>query len=115
MEVSVSLNKAHFYAKHGYYAFEQQTGNEFEVTLKCSYQNSGAFFVNYEDLFIIAKEIMHAEMHLQLIEELAENMMTAIHERFSFLTKIKVEIIKLTPPIPQFKGAGASVTLKWKQ
>lgn len=115
MEVSVSLNKVHFYAKHGYYAFEQQTGNEFEVTLKCSYKNSGTFFVNYEDLFVIAKEIMHAEMHSQLLEELAENMMAAIHERCSFLTKIKVEITKLTPPIPQFRGMGASVTLKWKK
>jgi len=115
MNVSVSLSKVHFYAKHGYYSFEQQTGNEFEVTLKCSYHNSGEYFVNYEDLFIIAQEVMNAPKHSQLIEELAENMMAAIRIRFVFLTKIKVEITKLTPPIPKFKGKGAIVKLKWKK
>ena len=37
MRTVVGLKKVIFYAMHGYYETEKQTGNQFEITLKCHF------------------------------------------------------------------------------
>ncbi len=115
MRIKVSLKKVHFFAKHGYYAYEQLVGNDFIVNLNCYFLDANDYFVNYEDLFAITQNIMVTQQPEKFLETLAKNIIEAIQLQYPFLQQIDIEIIKTKPPIPSFNGEGASVKITWKQ
>ena len=106
--ITISVNASRFYAFHGYHVEEKQTGNEFEVDLSVEIiPGDGTITgigetVNYVSLYEILQEEMQKPR--TLLETLAMEIATVIHQRFPDISRLSISIQKLNPPIHQFTG-----------
>ncbi len=106
--LTIELKQLRFFAKHGLYAEERKTGNEFEVNLAISYQpNSGTITdlsdtVNYVQLYDLLKTEMQKPRNL--LETFAMEVTELMHSSFPGIKKVEISITKLHPPIPKFTG-----------
>lgn len=111
--MTIELKGLHFYAYHGLYAEERNTGNEFQVDLTVSYQpGSGTITdisdtVNYAALYALLKKEMANPRHL--LETFVMEMAELIHLSFPRIKRIEISITKLHVPIPKFTGRAAVV------
>jgi dihydroneopterin aldolase len=113
--ITVEINRLRFFAFHGLYEEEKKTGNEFEVTVRVSFNTGHEVItklhdtINYVRLHTIIKEMMlHAE---KLLETVAMKIAERIKDEFSNTAFVEVRIDKLNPPIIHFTGH-VSVTFK---
>lgn len=113
--ITIELQQLHFYSYHGLFEEEKKIGNDFEVSLKVSYQSEKEIIneisdtVNYATLYDLVKEAM--KIPTELLETVAMTITEKIHQTFSVVKKVEISILKLHPPIPQFVGAvGISYT-----
>jgi len=100
----VALEGMQFYAHHGVTEEEQKVGSEYEVNVYV-----GTFFenamlkdqleltVDYSEIFEICKTIM--QQPVKLIEHVAGKIISAIKIKFDTIYALKVEVIKLNPPV----------------
>jgi 7,8-dihydroneopterin aldolase/epimerase/oxygenase len=115
--LTVHLNDLRFFARHGIYEGETQSGQEFEVHLSVKYDEKKLKFddlknvLNYVELFQIVKKRM--AMPTPLIEEVAESIIRKIRHEYSFVKEVSISIFKLRPPIENFQGR-VGVTLQKK-
>lgn len=105
--IAVHLNELKFHAHHGLYPGEEKTGGPFEVNLSVWYNPAGPVTsieqtINYVTLFTIVKQQMQERE--SLLEVVAEKICDSIHKRFPFISKIKLDIYKCSPPIENFQG-----------
>ena len=106
--LTIELKQLRFFAKHGLYAEERKTGNEFEVTLIISYQPiSGTITdlsdtVNYVQLYDLLKTEMQKPRNL--LETFAMEVTELMHSSFPEIKRIEISITKLHPPIAKFTG-----------
>ena len=105
--LTISLNKLHFFAYHGLYTEEKKIGAEFEVNLSVSFQPEDKIAeldetVNYEKLYKLLKSEMQKQR--ELLETLAMEVTQAIHLSFPGIKKIEISIAKLQVPIVGFTG-----------
>ena len=106
--ITISVNASRFYAFHGYHEEEKQTGNEFEVDLSVEILPGDGTItgigetVNYVSLFEILREEMQRPR--KLLETLAMEIASSLHQRFPEISKLSISIQKLNPPIYQFTG-----------
>lgn len=102
--VEINLNDAEFFAHHGYYPEEQILGTRFIVDISVSFEPQGDLgedeignTVNYEQLYNIASDEM--KVTRKLIETVAQSIFDRIKSEFSFVTKIRVRLKKMDPPL----------------
>lgn len=100
----VALEGLTFHAYHGVYAYERDTGNNFEVDIAVETDFSlGAMrddingTVDYEILYRIVKEEM--EKPSRLIETVAEKIVNNVLRELPAVIKVELTIAKLNPPI----------------
>ena len=105
-----------FHAFHGCYELERQTGSHFEVSLRLRTElgtvaehDDVTEAVNYLTVYEVVREQMARTQHT--IERVAQNIIDALHERFSQIREMECKVIKLAPPLGG-KVARVSVTLK---
>ena len=104
----IKLNQLRFFAYHGLYAEEQQTGNEFEVNISLTYSAPEAVIqdiaetINYAKVYELVKKRM--SQPTALLETLAMEMAASIHKAFLQITIAEISIKKLHPPIEQLTG-----------
>jgi dihydroneopterin aldolase len=115
--LTVHLNDLRFFAQHGLYDGEAQSGHEFEVHLTVKYEEKKLKFddiknvLNYVELYQIVKKRMM--MPTPLIEEVAESIIRKIRHEYSFVKEVSISIFKLQPPIENFQGS-VGITLQKK-
>ena len=115
--LTVHLNDLRFFAHHGIYDGEAQSGHEFEVHLTVKYEEKKLKFddiknvLNYVELYQIVKKRM--TMPTPLIEEVAESIIRKIRHEYSFVKEVSISIFKLQPPIENFQGS-VGITLQKK-
>lgn len=102
--VEINLNDAEFFAHHGYYPEEQVLGTRFMVDISVSFAPQGNLgedeignTVNYEQLYNITSDEM--KVTRKLIETVAQAILDRIKSEFPFLSKIKVCLKKMDPPL----------------
>jgi dihydroneopterin aldolase len=102
--VEINLNDAEFFAHHGYYPEEQILGTRFIVDISVSFAPQGNLSedeidntVNYEQLYNIARNEM--KVTRKLIETVAQSIHDKIKSEFPFVSKIRVCLKKMDPPL----------------
>lgn len=105
-----------FYAFHGCYPLERKTGNHFEVSLRITTPLGGVAesddvteAVNYLTVYEVVREVM-GETRCT-IECVAQNIIAALHARFSEIIEVECRLTKVAPPLGG-KVARVSVVLK---
>ncbi|MEO5683113.1 MAG: dihydroneopterin aldolase [Chitinophagaceae bacterium] len=115
--LTVHLSDLRFFAHHGVFDGEPETGAEFEVHLHVKYEEKKIKFdnlknvLNYEELYLIVKKRM--AMPTPLVEEVAESIIRKIRHEYSFIREVSITIYKLQAPIEHFQGK-VGVTLQKK-
>jgi 7,8-dihydroneopterin aldolase/epimerase/oxygenase len=99
----VALEGIRFFSYHGFYPEEQLLGNEYMLDIETEaevtdYGNEDITrTVNYERLLSIAQEEMTTPR--KLLETAAHAMLEKIRHEFLSVTRIRVVIRKLNPPL----------------
>lgn len=100
----VALEGMQFYAHHGVTADEQKVGGEYEVNVyvgtffeNAMLQDQLELTVDYSEIFEICKAVM--QQPSKLIENVAGKIILGIKEKFKTIYALKVEVIKLNPPL----------------
>ena len=107
--ITIQLNNLRFFAKHGMFAEEISVGNEFEVNLTIDTLAPKAIVtsieetINYAEVYEVVKQLFSERK--QLLETLAMEVTEALKNRFPAILSLKVQIIKLHPPITGFIGS----------
>jgi len=98
---TIAINNARFYSPIGYYLEEQVTGNEFYVNMEVSYRYNTASrddltnTLNYEQLYAVIAQVMRSKR--ALIESAVEEMMDRVLQKFDFLERVEISIVKIDP------------------
>jgi dihydroneopterin aldolase len=117
--MTIQLSRLRFFAKHGLYAEEMKTGNEFEVNLSVDHIPAGDIVtdisstVNYVKLYELVKARM--QQPTALLETLAMEITEAIFATFPAVKKAEVSVTKLYPPIVGFTGSVGVSYLKTRR
>jgi dihydroneopterin aldolase len=114
-EMTIELKQLRFFSYHGLYLEEKKNGGEYEVNMTLSFYPPGKIkslkeTINYESLFKFLKDEM--DQPRELLETLTMEIAEKIHERFPDVKKVRVEIIKLNPPIENFTGSASAAYSK---
>lgn len=117
--MEVALHGAEFFARHGYYAEEQLTGNKFVVDVEVGFNPANNLHndelsntLNYEQLYIIVCEEMRITR--QLLETVVQAIVDRIKTEFEFAETIKVRLKKLNPPL-KGRVEASSVTITYNK
>ena len=107
--VTISLHHLKFHGFHGCYEEEKITGNEFEVNLDVSFNESGSIIyklhdsINYVSLFHLVKNRM--KNATPLLETIAMELAEEIKNHFPQVMEIDIAVKKINPPIFNFQGS----------
>jgi len=99
----IALHDVHFFAYHGFYPLERVLGSKFIVDVETEFEAHGHMnddltqTVNYERLYAILAEEMNNTR--KLLETVAHAILEQIRHEFLAVSKIRVAIRKLQPPI----------------
>lgn len=104
MQAKIGLKDVRIHAPHGFFEEEQHMGNEFSIDVEVDAQIGGAArqddlgqTVNYATIYYLLKaEMKHPT---QLLEALAYRMATRIADQFDNVSRVKLRIHKLNPPL----------------
>src|ERR1700761_3833654 len=113
--ITVALQGAEFFARHGFYPEEQLLGCNFLVDISVGFIPPGDLHkdnlsntVNYEQLYNIA--CLQMQKPRKLIETLAQAIIDEIKKEYSFVENIAVTIKKLNPPMKgRVANSGVSI------
>lgn len=112
----LTINNLHIYSYHGVTAEEQQLGGRYEIDVEVYYTASTAIAsddlsnaVNYAELIECIGEIVHARRR-KLIETLANDIATAILDRFAKVESVCLRVRKRTVPV---SAVVDSVEVEW--
>ncbi len=101
---TIGIEGMHFYAFHGVYLHEKQTGAHYTVDAyidsditKASESDHVADTINYEKVFALTEQIMNIPTNL--IEKVCTDIIAAIEQNFENVAEIKVRVTKHSPPI----------------
>ena len=116
MLYTIQLQDMEFKAYHGCYDLEQMVGNRFNVGLvitahlgEVAEQDAVELAVNYLTVYEVVSEQMRVTQ--RTIERVAQNIITAVKERFPQVVELECTVAKLAPPLGGKIGR-VSVTLK---
>lgn len=104
MEWKIELRGLEFFARHGYYEAEQQTGNRYEVNLtlwarleKNVMEDRLAATVNYEEVAALVSARM--QRNARLLETLCGEIAASLLDKFPMLSRVQVSVAKNNPPL----------------
>jgi len=105
--ISIELHNLRFFAHHGMYEEEKKVANEFIVDLVVSFEVNETITsinesINYIRLYELVKKFMLQEQ--KLLETIAMNIVSAIHQQYPIVKKISITITKKYPPVINFSG-----------
>jgi dihydroneopterin aldolase len=104
---TIHLHQLEFFAFHGLYEEERVVGNKFVVSVDVDFE-SNHIITSISDTidYTLIYEIIKKRMVIPtgLIEIVAEDIISGIHEKFGQVKQIKISIQKSNPPIISFKG-----------
>ena len=113
---TIELEGIDFYAFHGCYELERQTGCHFSVSLRITTplgtvaeHDDVTEAVNYLTVYEVVREQMQISQHT--IERVAQNIIDALHIRFPQICETECKVTKLAPPLGG-KVERVSVVLK---
>ncbi len=94
-------------ARHGVFAEEQITGNEFEVNMEVSFEEKGFIekldeSISYTHLQEIVKDNMSVPK--PLLETVCQQIAGQIKTSYPFVSEINITLCKLAPPMVNFHG-----------
>ena len=100
----IEIEEMEFYAFHGHFEVEKIAGNRFLVDLKIETDCSKACQTDrLEDTLDYQKayDLVKAEMAISsnLLEHVAQRIVTRIQSEFSDVQKVKVKVSKMNPPM----------------
>lgn len=115
--ITIHLEKLHFFAYHGLYESEKESGNDFELNISLSFKHDGVIkhikeTIDYVEIYELINEEMQQSRELleTFISELAEK----IKLRFSRIIHIHIKLYKLTAPIHGLNGKiGVELNKNW--
>lgn len=116
--ITIHLEKLHFFANHGLYEHETNTGNAFELNVTIRFVQHNAIIthiddtINYADVYELVKRIMQSpELLLEtVITKIAEQLKAAYPQ----ISKVQISLYKLNVPINNFQGrVGVSLERSW--
>lgn len=117
MNTFIELEKIQIYAHHGVSSQERMVGNTFEVSLKIAYPFIPAMYsddlndtCNYAHIYQIIVDEMRIPS--QLLEFVAQRIITALKEEYPNITSGEIKITKVTPPFT-CQLAGVSVIVQF--
>jgi len=100
----VGLEGMKFHGPHGFYPEEEVLGNDFLIDIYISVNTSRAALlddlgatVNYETVYIMVQSEMRKSA--QLIETLADRIISRINEFYDNIGGIRIVVRKLNPPL----------------
>lgn len=112
----ISLENMRFYAYHGCFKEEAETGTEFQVDLhiltdtsKAEQSDNLEDTVNYQTLYELVKRNMKIRSHL--LEHVTHRILKELHESFPQIEEAELTMSKLHPPIGGQVGS-VSVTME---
>lgn len=106
--MTIEVQGMRVFAGHGVHDEESLSGNEFEISASVSFVPEGKITsLSHTIDYVKLSEILKAEMKArkQLLETIAGEIAEKIRITFPIVTKVSVNIKKLTPPIANFTGA----------
>ncbi|MEL6143722.1 MAG: dihydroneopterin aldolase [Bacteroidota bacterium] len=110
MTATIGLEDVRIHAPHGFYEEEHRTGNEFSIDVEVESNILGAATrddlgstVNYSTIYYL----LQAEMKkpTQLLEALAYRMAARIQRQFPQVSRVRLRLRKLNPPLGGQVGA----------
>ena len=104
---TIHLHHLEFFAFHGLYEEERLLGNKFIVNVDVDFTSaqtitSIAETIDYTAIYEIVKKRML--LPTELIEVVAEEIISAVHLQFPQVQNVKISIQKSSPPVIGFKG-----------
>lgn len=115
----IELEEMEFYAYHGCFKEEQIAGNKFLLNFSFETNTTQAEIsdnindtINYQMVYNLVKEEM--ERPSKLLEHLARRIILKICNQFQTITKVKVKVSKINPPMGG-KMKCVSLTLNYEQ
>lgn len=99
----IALEGMQFYAYHGYYAEERETGGEYVIDASVHIEAFNSLddviehTVDYEQIYKVCQT--HMENKYKLIETLGLHIAIEIKALSTAIQKVKVRVEKLKPPI----------------
>lgn len=112
----ISIENMEFFAYHGCFSEEQIIGNKFVVNIEMEVDTRKAEdsdkldeTVNYQKVYECIKEEMDKKS--KLIENIAKRCITNIYKNFPDITRIKIKVSKINPPIGG-KVGNVSITME---
>jgi 7,8-dihydroneopterin aldolase/epimerase/oxygenase len=106
-EISIEITKLKLFGAHGLFMEETLLENEFELNIILTYQPPEEITSIDQTLdYVKALEIVKAEFlqPSRLLETLALRIATKLKQSFPNIISQEINIIKLHPPIPSFRG-----------
>jgi dihydroneopterin aldolase len=104
---TIHLDHLEFFAHHGLYEEERILGNKFVVSVDVDFE-SNPIITSISDTidYTVIYEIIKNRMLIptDLIEVVADDIISGIHQKFAQVKQIKISIKKSNPPIIGFKG-----------
>ena len=112
--IIVHLHHLVFNAGHGLYEEESLISNRFEVNLDISFLKDDEVkkiedTIDYGKVYEKLKMLMNEPV--DLLEVLAQNIVSSVHEMDNRIKNIKITIFKCHPPLSNFEGR-VGVTLE---
>jgi dihydroneopterin aldolase len=110
----IAVNALQLHIKKGLYASERQIENHFSVSAEVEYDPKSLQNGTYLDYERLA-ELLSTEMHkdIQLLEQVAQNCLSAIKSEWPFAKGAKVIIEKLNPAFNGLKLASVKVEIAY--
>ena len=104
MEYVITLSDCEFRALLGCYELERKVGNKFVVDLRITAELGDAAehddvnrTVNYLTAYEVVREQMRVTQHT--IERVAQNILTALCDRFPQIRRVECTVAKVAPPL----------------
>ena len=104
MLYTIHLQDMEFRAFHGCYDLEQKVGNRFVVNMQITTElgcvadeDAVEKAVNYLTVYEITREVMRNTCHT--IEAVAQNIITAVKEKYPQIVEVECSVAKLAPPL----------------
>src|SRR5215467_6345263 len=106
--ITINLKQLRFFAHHGLYEEERKVSNEFIVDLEVGLAAPSSVVtkmsetINYIKLYELVKT--HMLQTTDLLETLATKITEDIHQSYSQVKKVSIDITKKYPPMINFSG-----------
>lgn len=109
---TINLHNLNFFSFHGIHEEERVLGNEYEVNVDVTFDESGPVnkiddTINYVTIFEMVKQRMNKPT--TLLETVAQDIVNQVHSADNRVKTVTVSVEKKNPPIANIQGS-VSVT-----